>query len=106
MFTMKTDVKSYLKMFDLFLKEERIYDDSYKCVVLLSKLQAECIQMIESYSPNVSKSYNRLTSTMLKLFGKRDLSPLDASLMFIHREMTDKENIYQYYAALNELGLY
>lgn len=103
-FKKKTNVLQWLDMFELYLAEERITSNRYKCVCLLSHLDIECMAMVKHYGEGVEKEYPRLIEAMKNLFAVDPKTACEAQLEFNRRQQHTNENIHQYYAALMEIS--
>jgi len=104
LFNSQTNVNLWLDLFEIYLAEENVKSNKYKCICLLSNLDMECIQQLKYYNDKITNDYNKLTAAMRNLFAVDQKTSVEAALDFSKRQQRPNENIHQYYAALVKLS--
>lgn len=99
-FKKNMNVNLWLDMFEIYLAEENIRSNKYKCICLMSNLDMEFLQLIKFYNDNVVNDYDKLVTTMRNLFAVDEKTSVEAQLEFSNRQQKSGENIHQYYASL------
>jgi hypothetical protein len=106
LFTKNTDVERWLKRFEMYLEEDNVTRESQKCTALMSRLDDECVTMVENHVNNCKNNYKLLVQTMKQLFDKKQMLTYDYLNKFMKRNQKQNENVDQFLANLIDLANY
>ncbi|RNA01686.1 tigger transposable element-derived 4 [Brachionus plicatilis] len=100
----RTDVRQWIKDFDMFIESYNI--NSHKLNIVIAHLDHETKKIIENsqFSLNEETAYAELKTLLSQLYGRKTTSNLELKRQFTERVQSFHENVYLYASQLKVMS--
>ena len=104
-FTAKTNPKSWIEAFELYLQADSIFDEKKKVASFLSRIDDNCSKLIKSNCllDGGLITYKSLKKAMLMLYTMNPTNQSENQEKFLMCKQKEDENVARYYTVLSQL---